>query len=135
VKPVRVLLIVLAITLGPACNSRTDEDQRARQTATDFYSAFAQQDGTAACALLAPRTQHEIEKSAKQPCDEAITDEDLPAELGRIIDTTVHGNEARVAADGDTVFVSDFGGAWRIVAVGCTPQAGDLPYDCEIQGG
>jgi hypothetical protein len=98
-----------------------------------FYKALAEQNGVAACALLAPDTSRALEKSAKQPCDQAVTDQELPDALGNVNDTEVHGSEGRVAAEGDTVFVSDFGGTWRIVAVGCSSR-GDLPYDCEIEG-
>ncbi|MEY2450964.1 MAG: hypothetical protein QOD92_538 [Acidimicrobiaceae bacterium] len=131
---VRVAVIALAFMLAASCSGRSDERPRAERVAADFYTAVAQQDGAAACALLAPQTLHEVEQSAKQPCAEAITDEDLPDDLGLVSAATVYGNEAVVAAVGDTVFVSDFDGAWRIVAVGCTSQ-GDLPYDCEIKGG
>ncbi|MEY2403889.1 MAG: hypothetical protein QOD38_1440 [Acidimicrobiaceae bacterium] len=132
--PLRVSLLALTITLAASCAGRTEERSRAETAAVAFYEAVAQQDGIAACALLAPETQHEVETSAKQPCDEAITDEDLPDELGRVTETTVFGNEARVMADGDTVFVSDFDGFWRVVAAGCTTR-GDVPYDCELKGG
>jgi hypothetical protein len=125
---------MLAVTFVASCHGRTNERPRAEQAAVAFYDAITQQNGAAACALLAPETLQDIEKSAKQPCDQAIADEDLPDQLGKVSDTAVHGNEATIVAAGDTVFVSDFDGVWKIVAVGCTAQ-GDLPYDCEIKGG
>ena len=126
--------MTLTVVLAASCSGRTDEGPKAEQAAADFYGAFGQENGMAACALLAPETRHEVEKSSKEPCDEAITDEDLPDNLGTVTEIAVYGNEARVEADGDTVFVSDFEGAWMIVAAGCTSQ-GDEPYDCEIRGG
>ena len=131
---VRVLVMTLTVLVAASCSGRTDERPRAEQVATGFYRAFAQGDGMSACALLAPDARHELEKSAKQPCDEAITDEDLPEDLGTVTKVAVYGNEARVEAEGDTVFVSDFDDAWMIVAAGCTSR-GEQPYDCEIQGG
>ena len=131
---VRVSFIVLSVMLAASCSGRADERPRAERAAADFYNAIAQQDGTTACVLLAPETKQEVEKAAKQPCEQAITDEDLPADLGIVSATEINGNEAIVTAVGDTVFVSDFYGQWKIVAAGCSPQ-GDLPYDCELKGG
>jgi hypothetical protein len=128
----RVSIVAFAITLAASCSARTTEEPRVRAVAVTFYKALAEQDGVAACAVLAPETFRELEKSAKQPCDRAVTDQDLPDALGNVNETKVHGNEGRVAAEGDTVFVSDFGGTWKIVAVGCSSR-GDLPYDCEIE--
>lgn len=106
----RVFGLVLAVLLAASCSSRTDERPRAEQAVNQFHAAFKKDDGAAACALLAPQTRHEVEKSAEAPCDQAITDADLP-DLGRLQATDVYGNEARIVADGDTVFVSDFDGA------------------------
>ena len=129
----RALGVTLAILLAGSCSGRAEERPRAAQAVTRFYEAVGQQDGAGACEFLAPETLHEVEKSAKASCVEAITDVDLP-ELGQLIATDVYGNEARVLASGDTVFVSDFDGAWKIVAAGCATR-GDLPHDCEIQRG
>jgi hypothetical protein len=130
----RISIVAFALTLAASCSARTAEEPRVRDVAVTFYKALAEQNGVAACALLAPDTSRALEKSAKQPCDQAVTDQELPDALGNVNDTEVHGSEGRVAAEGDTVFVSDFGGTWRIVAVGCSSR-GDLPYDCEIEGG
>jgi hypothetical protein len=99
-----------------------------------FYEAFSRQDGAAACALLAPETANDVETSGKAPCEDAVTEEDLPEQLGTVTETDVFGSEALVRAENDTVFVSDFDGLWKIVAAGCTPR-GDRPYDCTLGGG
>jgi ketosteroid isomerase-like protein len=125
--------MTLVIALAGSCSGRREERPRAAQAVTRFYEAVGLQDGTGACELLAPETFHEVEKSAKAPCGQAITDADLP-DLGRVNATDVYGNEARVVASGDTVFVSDFDGTWKIVAAGCAAR-GDLPHDCTVQGG
>lgn len=127
------LVLLLSLGVGASCASRTDARGSAAHAGQEFYRAFAAQDGAAACAVLAPGTVHELEKSASAPCAQAVLDEELP-EPGAIESTAVFGSEARVGFAADTVFVTDFQGAWKIVAAGCT-ERGELPYDCQIQGG
>lgn len=118
---------------GAACSSRVDERPRLELAVTQFYDAMEAEDGEAACELLAPETRHQLEESEKTACSEAITETDLP-ELGTPTEINVYGDEGRVVADGDTVFAADFDDAWRIVAAGCDAR-GDLPQDCELEGG
>jgi hypothetical protein len=124
--------VVLAVVFAAGCDARHDDARRATQTATEFSTALANKDAATACSLLAPETVHQLEKSAKTQCDQAILDEELP-EPGALVGAEVFGSEARVAFAGDTMFVTDLGGTWKLAAAGCTPR-GDLPYDCDLEG-
>ena len=99
--------------------------------AVGFYRAVSAHRGQAACALLAPETVHELVQTASAPCRTAILEEDLP-EPGGVLSVERFGNQAQVRLQGDTVFVAEFSGGWRIVALSCTPRR-SLPYDCEVK--
>lgn len=100
---------------------------------TRFYDAYGRDDGAAACALLAPSTRREVEKSAGAPCAEGLIDESLP-QPGAVRRSRVFGDQAQVRLAGDTAFVARFPGGWKVVAVGCQRRP-DLPYDCEVEAG
>jgi hypothetical protein len=128
----RGLVVGSLVFLVAGCGAAGEDVSGARRAATDFYAAFGAEDGAAACALLAPETVKELEKTAKEPCDRALLEEDLP-EAGTVNGTSVFGTEGRVVLGSDTLFLAQFGGTWQVVAAGCRPQ-GDLPYDCQIEG-
>lgn len=98
-----------------------------------FYDAYDRDDGVTACSLLAPATRSEVEKSAGRPCASGLLEETVPRP-GRIMATSVYGDQAQVRLVGDTAFVAAFPGGWKIVAVACKARAG-LPYDCEVEAG
>jgi hypothetical protein len=100
--------------------------------ATAFYRAVAAADGVAACGLLAAETVRELERSAQAPCRSAILDEQIPV-AGDVLVGERFGDQAQVRFGGDTVFLAEFDGVWRVVAVGCRPR-GDLPYECGVEG-
>ena len=81
------------------------------------------------CALLAPKTLAALEQEA--PCTDAI--EQLPLQGGEVTGVEIWGGEAQVRLRGDTVFLTETGAGWRVVAAACQPQ-GDAPYDCEVEG-
>ena len=81
------------------------------------------------CALLAPKTLAALEQEA--PCTDAI--EQLPLPGGEVTGVEIWGGEAQVRLRGDTVFLTETGAGWRVVAAACRPQ-GDAPYDCEVEG-
>ncbi len=85
------------------------------------------------CEALAPGTRSELEDSQERPCLEVITDQDLP-EAGEPRSIDVYGRQARVVAEGDTLFLSQFGTGWKVVAAGCLPEPGQ-PYQCTVKGG
>jgi hypothetical protein len=129
----RKAMIVLASLALAGCASVGDRGEAADAVAIKLLTAVGDQDGAAACAVLAPDTAAEVVQSGDKPCAEAILDEDLPAP-GAVTGTDVFGQWAQVRLAGDTVFLAAFPGGWRVVAAGCTPRA-ERPYDCVLQGG
>ena len=129
----RVLVVCLLSGLALAgCASAGDRADAAADVAVRMLAAADAQDGTAACAALAPDTLDELEQSAGKPCADAILEEDLPAP-GRVAGADVYGQWAQVRLDADTVFLAVFPDGWRVVAAGCTPR-GERPYDCRVEG-
>jgi hypothetical protein len=104
-----------------------------RDTVSGFYSAFHRHDGSGACALLAPATRQEVASSSGKPCASGLLGEKIP-QPGRILTTSVFGDQAQVRLGADTAFVAEFPGGWKVVAVGCTARP-DQPYDCEVAPG
>jgi len=123
-------LLAAALLLG--CGAPTGSTAAAADAALAFHAALTRHDGERACRLLAPRTFHELEESAKSACPEAVVDERLPPG-GGLRRTELFGDTARVVLGADTVFVGRFDQDWKILAAGCAPRAG-LPYECAIQG-
>jgi hypothetical protein len=104
-----------------------------RRTASDFYAAYAADEGATACAALAPRTRSELEQSAGKPCAEAVLEEDLP-QVDEPLEIRVFGTQAEVVWRGETTFLARFRGGWKVMAAACTPRE-DHPYDCRVAGG
>ena len=86
-------------------------------------------DPEARCDLLAPKTLAALEDEAS--CAEAL--EQLPLQGGEVTRVEIWGGEAQVRVGGDTVFLTETGAGWRVVAASCRSQ-GDAPYDCEVEG-
>src|SRR3954452_2773586 len=111
-------VVVLASVLALAgCGSVPDRENGAADAASRLLEAVAAGDGDAACAVLAPDTVAEVEKSAGQPCADAILDADLPGPAA-VESTDVYGQWAQVVLADDTVFAAMFPGGWRVVAAG-----------------
>jgi hypothetical protein len=108
------------------------DDQVVARVAADFYAAVSSGDGTAACALLAPKTTSELEQSAGTPCAKAVLEEDIPR-AGGARSAKVFGTMAQVDLGSDTAFLARFRDGWKVMAVGCTPVP-RLPYDCAVSG-
>jgi hypothetical protein len=109
------------------------EDADVELVAERFYKAVGSDDGEAACAVLATRTQDEVEQAAGEPCQEAIVDEGLP-QPGGIEQVSTFGTAAQIQYTDETTFLSRFQDGWRVVAAGCSPVPGD-GYDCQVEGG
>jgi hypothetical protein len=124
---------MLAAAALAGCGGPGGREDAASAVAVRLLEAVDRDDGAAACAVLAPQTLADLEKSADQPCADAVLDEDLPAP-GRVTNTNVYGQWAQVRLDDDTIFLAVFRDGWRVVAAGCQPQ-GNRPYDCVLQGG
>jgi len=97
-----------------------------------FYRAVAQRQGGLACRQLAPQTRHEVAQTEQAPCPTAILQADIPGQ-GRVVEVEHFGHQAQVRAQGDTAFLAEFPGGWKVVAVACTAQR-SRPYDCQVQG-
>ena len=124
---VAVLLPCLA-----ACSAGPDAEVAA--AAERFHAAVAEEDGRAACRLLAPQTRSELESSTGSPCAESV--------LGEVTGSTseptveVSGNSARATVGGEASFLSRYGDRWLVTAAGCTPPPTvDASYECRVQGG
>jgi hypothetical protein len=102
------------------------------EIARRFHAAVARRDGAAACSLLAPQTRAELVQSAQQPCPAAVISEEVPR-VGGVRTSSTFDTQAQVRFAGDTVFLAEFPGGWRVVAAACTPRP-PLPYDCQIKG-
>jgi hypothetical protein len=111
-----------AAALG-GCASASNSDVSTVASALENPSGDVQ----ARCALLAPGTALEQDAS----CADALAQVRLPG--GRVRSVQVWGGGAQVRMDGDTVFLTQTHGGWRVTAAGCTPQ-GDAPYRCEVAG-
>ena len=134
-----VLAVVAVVALLAGCAARPDA-VAADAAVHDFYAAVADEDGDAACALLAPSALENLESDSDEPCAEAVLDGDVGATLtARVPDgpaTSVHvaGRAAQVVLPDDVVFLTVDGDAWRLTAVGCDARP-ERPYDCVIEGG
>ncbi|MFD6885310.1 hypothetical protein [Streptomyces sp. NPDC059957] len=115
------------------CGAPAGRVDGARTAGEGFERALASGDGTTACGLLAPETMGQLEQDEKKTCAEAIGAEALP-KTGAVRAVEVYGRQAMLRLDGDTLFLSQFGGGWKVVAAGCTPQ-GEQPYKCALKGG
>jgi hypothetical protein len=95
----------VALLIGGCAASSEPEASRA---AEDFYAAFTDRDGAAACSLLSPETRLEVAESAGAPCESAVLEEELP-QAGDPSDVRVYGDRALVQFTADTVSGLDVG--------------------------
>ncbi|WP_245769740.1 hypothetical protein [Streptomyces indicus] len=114
------------------CGAVDGRRDAARAAAVRFEEAVRARDASALCAALAPGTRQELEHSAEAACAASVLEEDLPyGGFDRRVD--VHGRQARVVLEKDTLFLSQFPDGWKVVAAGCVPQGGE-PYQCTVKG-
>jgi hypothetical protein len=129
-RATRAAVVVLLLGLT-GCGSQPHEDA-VTSVADAFQRAFADKDGAAACAELAPETRSELEQSAGKPCAEAVLEEPVgPSSSSRV---EVFGTQALVGAGRSAIFLARFPEGWKVMAAACTPQPVG-PYDCSISGG
>lgn len=129
---------LLALGLGLTTGCADAGDREVEQTAAAFGGALRSGDVAAACDALAPLTRDELESSAQQPCAQALPAlSPLRPDGVRSLDH--FGRQARVVVtDGtgaqDTWFLSRVDDRWLVVAAGCEPRHGGLPYACDLEG-
>jgi hypothetical protein len=88
-------------------------------------------DPEARCDLLLPTTRAALEEQEQASCAEAIGN--LPLQGGAVREIQVWGDDAQVKVGGDTLFLNETSGGWRVAAAACSPR-GEQPYDCEVEG-
>jgi hypothetical protein len=131
----RVGAVVFAASVGLSTSGcASGHEDAAGATADAFYRALADDQGKAACDLLAPETRSELEQSSRQPCDEAILDEGV-TDSGARRDTKVFGTMAEVRYVHDTAFLAEFEHGWKVMATACTQMPVAQRYDCSVKGG
>lgn len=128
-----LLTALAAAASSTGCSSLGPGSPSAAAVAQSFHRAVSDAQGSQACSLLAPGTVAEVEQAAGSSCAQAILDEKLPnaTSVGQV---DVDGRAALVVLRGDAVFLSVFGGSWKVTAAGCSPRQGQ-PYDCTVKGG
>jgi hypothetical protein len=120
--------LVGAAMLAGCASSGGERD--ASTVVSQFFDAAGRGDGQAACALLAPKTQDDLQTSDGQPCTESLPMDRLH---GTVRQASVWSNWAQVSTEDGAVFLTEFDSGWLITAVGCQPN-GDAPYRCVVGG-
>jgi len=130
-----VLIATGLITYSTLGIARNSDDPAAGAVVSGFAGALEQHDGKGACALLTPDAQSQVERDRKKPCEEGIVEV--------ASDIEPHGDVTKIevaersgfvqTSSGTAFFVEKVGGDWKLSAAGCTRQAGDAPYSCELE--
>jgi hypothetical protein len=130
---VRTTVVATTLAAGTLIGGcAADNGRQVLDVARAFYEAHAERNGQAACALLAPATVQEIEQSTGSPCEVAVLEEELP-DAGDAAGIDVWGNQAQVRFAGDTAFLAEFPGGWKVIAAACQAQP-EQPYECRVTG-
>jgi hypothetical protein len=122
----------VATVLLAAAGCGSPESAVARDTAVEFSRAVAAGDTATACDMLAPKTKSELVESAGMPCPDALAEESLP-DAGEARAAEAFGTMAQVRFDADVLFLAEFRGGWKVLAVGCEDRP-KRPYDCTVGG-
>lgn len=111
-----------------------DRERDAASVSDRFHAALEARDGAAACEYVSEETASKLEGSEGAPCEEAILDLDLPAGAANA-SAEVYVTSAIVdLADAGSAFLDLGEDGWKVSAAGCEPPAGDLPWECELEG-
>ena len=116
-----------ALVLLSGCSSL--QQSEVERVATSFEDQSG--DPEARCDLLVSTTRAAVEHQAQAPCTEAIGA--LPLQGGAVRAVQVWGGQAQVRLDGDTLFLAETSGGWRVSAAACSPRP-NQPYACEVEG-
>jgi ketosteroid isomerase-like protein len=101
------------------------------RTADAWLAAARARDAAALCRLVTPAAAQSAE-TGDETCVQALADLDFPG-TGRVGAVQVWSDRAQVKAGGDTLFLTEVDGGWRVSAAGCTAEA-DGPDDCDLEG-
>jgi hypothetical protein len=115
-----------AICLLTGCSSMHEPE--IEDVATTFEDPSA--DPVERCRLLAPTALAALEEESAGSCEEAV--QQLPLDGGEVTTVEIWGGDAQVRVGEDTLFLTETGAGWRVVAAACRPR-GDAPYDCEVE--
>lgn len=131
------LAVIVAGLIGftAAGLARQADDESAADVIDQFAAALESGDGEAACELLTPSAQDDIESSRRKPCERGVL------ELRAILEP--HGEAAEVnraersaivtTKGGSAYFLGETPDGWRLGAAGCERKAGE-PFACEVEG-
>jgi hypothetical protein len=123
-----------ALAMGAAACGQAGDRQQVGTVTTGFLAARAHDDGAAACRLLSRDTRSELESEEHTSCRRAVGELDLDG--GRVASAQVFLTGARVQlTSGESVFLSEQSGGWRLSALGCRPAGPPTsePFDCELE--
>jgi hypothetical protein len=127
----RVLAVAgVAVALCGGCGVTPGTDGVTR-TAAAWLAAARAKDAAALCRLVTPAAA-ESAATGNETCVQALGDLDLPA-AGPVGAVQVWSDRAQVKVGGDTLFLTEVDGGWRVSAAGCTART-DGPYDCDLGG-
>ena len=116
--------------------TRGADNDEPLQVVTAFNAALEDGDGQAACALLSEEAQSALERERRKPCERGVVE--VSHELSfdaRATDTDIAESSAIVTnGTSRAVFLDRHDGDWFIGAAGCERQAGDAPFECELEG-
>ncbi|WP_407840628.1 hypothetical protein ACE1OC_36700 [Streptomyces sp. DSM 116496] len=129
--PVALALALAGVLCG--CGAPASRVEGATQAALTFERALTGGDYLRACAQLAPQTRQQLEEEEHEQCVSALRDQKPPT-AGEAREAEVYGRQALLRIQGDTLFLSQFGDGWKVVAAGCVPQ-GEKPYRCSLKSG
>lgn len=122
-----LLLVATPFVLAGCADARTGAVEEA---ATSFVQDLGSGDLAGACDLLAPATRERVERAGT--CAGVLGGARLPAG-SRVQSSEVWGTSALVRTAGDTLFLTETDGGWKVSAAGCRSR-GEAPYDCAVEG-
>ncbi|MFE3285106.1 hypothetical protein ACFXJJ_18595 [Streptomyces sp. NPDC059233] len=131
-RSLRTVVLCAVVLALAGCGAPAAREDAAARAGSAFEEALAVGDHARACTMLAPSTREQLEQDKQQGCARALAGEELPR-AGRPQSVDAYGRQAMVRMAGDTLFLSQFTGAWKVVAAGCTPRP-DQPYQCRVKG-
>jgi len=129
---VRALVVTaaLAAMLLSACTPAAVPD--VRTAAERFQGAVADDDLSAACAMLSDRARRQLEGTTATGCVQALSR--LTLTDADVTSVSVWGDNAQARLADGALFLAEFDTGWQVTAAGCTFVSDELPYDCDVEG-